>query len=200
MYDVSGNPSIEPRNVMTEFNSVVDHYPMTQGIPQNYSNMQVSHNMNYAGAHTMMEAKILPASERAIQESQLAVQREYEKQRKLQEFQKKTKKAAKNYGENIKTEAQIRMEQEKIENEKKLQKKKEFEEKLKNMRQNMKTKPKSNKTETKNSKPKSEEKPKNTIAVRVHKPGNNYNKENLNFGNRVWNNSKVKKPFGATTM
>ena len=200
MYDISGTPSMQPRNVMTELNNVADSFPLTQGVPNNYANLQVSHSTASGGFQTVYEGKVLPASERAIQESQLAVQREYEKQRKLQEFQKKTKKAAKNYGENMKTEVQLRKEREKVEMEQKIKKKKEFEEKLKNMRQNMKVKPKTNKSDTKQSKKATVEKTVNKVAVKVHKPGNNYNKENLNFGNRVWNNSKVKKPFGATTM
>jgi len=76
---------------------------------------------------------------------------------------------------------------------------KEFEQKLKEMRKTMKTKPKTDKN---NSKITVNENCKKTIAVKVHGKSTQKvnNKENLNTQNRANYNSKVKRPFGATSI
>lgn len=199
MYDVNGNRISEQRNLMTDYNRMADHFPdVKEQLNLNTHVMYPHMNTNFQARGT--DLKFMPATERAIQESQLAVEREYTKQKKLQEFQRRTKMAAKNYNDTVKTEAQIKQEQEKQDAEVKKNKVKEFEEKLKEMRKSMKVKPKNkeNKANDKN------EKVKKGIQVKVHgRPASqnkSNNKENQNVHNKVYNNSIVKRPFGATTM
>ena len=89
IFDVNGKPLIQPRNVMTEFNKVADgSFDKLPSIdPQDPISMTNPQNSSHA--------KMVPVTERAIQESQLAVKRELEKKRKLEDFQRRTKKAAK---------------------------------------------------------------------------------------------------------
>lgn len=83
----------------------------------------------------------------------------------------------------------------------KLKKKKEFEEKLKEMRKNMKVKPKSAKNDNNKGKSKGTEKSKTSVAVKVHGKGTHtsHNKENMH-NNRANYNTKIKKPFGSTSI
>lgn len=199
MYDVNGNLISEQRNLMTDYNRMTDHFPEVKEQMNLNTHVMYPHmNTNFHARAT--DLKFMPATERAIQESQLAVEREYTKQKKLQEFQKRTKMAAKNYNDIVKTEAQIKQEQDKQEAEVKKNKVKEFEDKLKEMRKTMKVKPKSkeNKTIDKG------EKVKKGIQVKVQgRPASqnkSNNKENQNMHNKVYNNSIVKRPFGVTTM
>jgi flagellar biosynthesis GTPase FlhF len=71
---------------------------------------------------------------------QQAVEMRVAKERRLHDFQKKTKFAARNYIESMKSAEQVKSENDKKFNEDKKRKKKEFEDKLKNMRKTMKTK------------------------------------------------------------
>lgn len=137
MYDANGKPLMQPRNVMTEFDKVaarsnVDNYPTHLSQNQHFPYSMTSQNNQ--------EVKLLPATERAIHESQLAMQREVEKQRKLEQFQKRTKMAASIYNQNVKSESQIKIEQQKQEAEQKVKKVKDFGEKLKQIRKTMKVK------------------------------------------------------------
>jgi len=91
IYDANGQLLIQPRNVMTDFDNVAN---VAQ---ENYNMAMGQNNITYSLATPQNKTytKLLPVRERAIQESQLAVQREIEKKKKLQSFQKKTKLAAK---------------------------------------------------------------------------------------------------------
>ena len=94
IYDANGQPLIQPRNVMIDFDNVANVANVTQ---ENYNMAMGQNNITYSLATPQNKTytKLLPVRERAIQESQLAVQREIEKKKKLQSFQKKTKLAAK---------------------------------------------------------------------------------------------------------
>ena len=197
VYDANGQPTLHPRNVMSDLNAVANQVSEGKTLP-----MRRNSGYSFAGSsqNKSVDMRLLPASERAVQESQLAVEREMLKQRRLQEFQKKTKLAAKSYGKVRKSETILIQEQAKNEIEEKTRKKKEFEEKLKKMRQNMRVKPK-------NSEPKAaknEKVNKNTIAVKVqsHPSTSNkgHNKENENANKKVYNNSVVKRNFGSTSI
>lgn len=196
IYDANGKPLMEPRNVMTELNLVADH-------SQEYSSVMVDPNVNVQYSMTQQNsephAKFFPATERAIQESQLAAQREVEKKKKLDNFRKKTIRAARNYGQSLKSETQIQEQKQKKEAEEKQKKVKEFEQKLKEMRKNMKVKPKTANNDKAKPKSKATDKTKNTINVKVHGRGTHRGKENLN-NNRPSYNTKIKKPFGATSI
>lgn len=63
------------------------------------------------------DSKWILVNNRAMQEAQLAMEREYAKQIKLDQFQKKTKLAAKSYKNIMKTEEQIKQEIQKQETE-----------------------------------------------------------------------------------
>lgn len=197
VYDVNGQPTLHPRNVMSDLNAVANQL-------QEGKTMPMRRNSNYSftnnSQNKSVDMRLLPANERAVQESQLAVEREMLKQRRLQEFQKKTKLAAKSYGKVIKSETYLIQEQAKIDIEEKTRKKKEFEDKLKKMRQNMRVKPK-------NSEPKSsknEKSNKNTIAVKVQSnpstTNKGQNKENEGVNKKIYNNSILKRNFGSTSI
>lgn len=119
IYDVNGNPTLHPRNVMSDLNAVANQL-------QEGKTLTIRRNSNYSFANNSqnksVDMKLLPANERAIHESQLAVEREMHKQRRLQEFQKKTKMAAKSYGKVIKSETYLIQEQVKNEIEEKTRK------------------------------------------------------------------------------
>jgi len=200
-YSTGANQVLQPRNVMSDFNAVANQLPESnQTYQDNLSNnLQM---MNVASTGSINDLMYVPAKERAIQESHLAVQREQNKQKKLQDFRRKTKLAAQSYGKSIKSEAQVKQDQEKVDTDAKNRKKKEFEVKLKKMRQTMKVKKSKDGKDNKNDK--TTENIKNTVPVKVQgKPSGQYrdqNKENQNSNPRVYNNSIIKRNFGATSI
>ena len=207
MYDVNGN-----RINATCIGGINQNKGLEQftGVPKmmNRNSSAATYSLDQiqpGNMHNLSEDnKFLPANERAIQESQLALEREYNKQRKLQEFQRKTKLAAKNYNESVKSEVQSKLEKEKKEAEMKHKKVKEFEEKLKSMRKNMKVKPKDNTTNNNAKNVQNTNKNKKNISVKVQGKANNqnqgHNKENQNNNKKVIDPSKTRKPFGATSV
>ena len=206
MYDVNGKPLMQPRNVMTEFDRVAA-WSIEASHPIHLN--QIQHFPNSMTHRHEPEHKLLPVTERAIQESQLALQREYEKHKKLDDFQKRTKRAANNYNQTVKSESHLKIEQEKKEIELKQKKVKEFEERLKLIRKSMKVKPTNELT--KNTSKKNISSTKKQIGVHV-KTGPNKQSANIkqrqlighagkeNIAKNYAYNSKVKKPFGATSV
>lgn len=119
----------------------------------------------------------------------------------MNNFRKKTIRAARNYGQNLKSQTQIKEEKIKKEAEEKQKKVKEFEEKVKEMRKTMKVKPQTRNNDKTKLKSRTTDKSKNSVTVKVLGKGahNSNNKENLN-NNRANYNTKIKKPFGATSI
>lgn len=149
------------------------------------------------------DGRVLIANHRAIHESQLAVEREYEKQRRIEEFQKKTKLAAKKYNESVTQEHQDKIEKNKVDFEQRAKKQKEFEEKVKQIRDTMTLKPKTSNNRNK-TKQLSTDRCRKTVPVKVHgSKGNHHsknNKENQMNHNKVYQNSQTRRPFGSTTI
>ena len=150
------------------------------------------------------EGRVLIANHRAVHESQMAIEREYERQRKLEEFKRKTKQAAKKYSEIVNQETQQKDEQNKMNNELKAKKAKEFEEKVKQIRDTMTLKPKLNNNDRNKQKQFSSDKCRRTVPVKVHGPNANVNsknnKENKKTQNKIYQNSQTRRPFGSTTI
>ena len=79
IYDANGKPLMKPRNVMTELNMVADPSQETYPSMQEESSMNIAYSATTP--HPEAPSKLFPATERAIQESQLAVKREMEKKK-----------------------------------------------------------------------------------------------------------------------
>lgn len=79
IYDANGKPLMKPRNVMTELNMVADSSQEAWNQMVEESSMNAPYSMTTPQSES--QTKFFHATERAIQESQLAVEREMEKKK-----------------------------------------------------------------------------------------------------------------------